>query len=271
MICNCNAGKSQVIDESFLADVLVIMPAYHDILEIKCLKDLSIEDGRQVACQVLGEKEKITTKRMRSLPQDDRIQLENDSLKRLFHDAVFVLLFCIKKREELNLSFVSVEIFTNLYPDISKHMKLDDLNTITCFRNLLVACMKLIPAFNNKGYLLDLVTRLCEGFHKKYITGTGATMPTKHRIQIYAAEGKVKVAKRPRRKKSNSNGHIQPTVDEEAVEVLASFSQTSQIDLNAYSVIESTSNSQNWNQGIERIRGNTLPYRIHSLEYEHKS
>ena len=44
-----------------------------------------------------------------------------------------------------------------------------------------------------------------------------------------------------------------------------------QIDLNAYNAIENISSSQDWNQGIEQFCGNTLPFRIHSLEYEHKS
>lgn len=52
-------------------------------------------------------------------------------------------------------------------------------------RNLLYVAFLYIPAENNRGHLLELCTRILEGFDIKYVTGTGATQATKNRIAIY--------------------------------------------------------------------------------------
>jgi hypothetical protein len=60
--------------------------------------------------------------------------------------------------------------------------------------------VQVISPEGKKDHLLDLVTRLAEGKHKKYIAGSGETPWTSRRVLIYRREGNVQKNKRPPRR-----------------------------------------------------------------------
>ena len=45
------------------------------------------------------------------------------------------------------------------------------------------------PAKGHKGHLMDLITKLTEGKHAKYICGGGQSLATTRRVQVYENEG----------------------------------------------------------------------------------
>jgi hypothetical protein len=50
---------------------------------------------------------------------------------------------------------------------------------------------QVIPAANNSGHLLDILTRIVEGKYVKHIPGSGMTQATKNRINIYNTVGGI--------------------------------------------------------------------------------
>ena len=59
------------------------------------------------------------------------------------------------------------------------------------YRNMMAAALEVIPASNNSGHLLDIVTRIVEGKKVKHIPGSGMTKATRNRINIYNTVGGV--------------------------------------------------------------------------------
>eukprot|EP01035_Chromulina_nebulosa_P017498 gene17498-23054_t len=107
---------------------------------------------------------------------------------------------------------------------------------------MIKVAIQVIPASGNKGYLLDMVTRIVEGHRKKYITGSGATSDTLRRVKIYETEGNVHVAERPERKKSRKSDNNSDKVNNDQEDIQAA--QTIALLLN------SVGDSQEWNETI---------------------
>ena len=127
---------------------------------------------------------------------------ERDYEQHMMFDAVFFLLFIAIKHIELKQNYFYIEPkYLEMYSDMSQPYNCDDLDTILFYRNIMKCAMIVICPSGNKGYLLDFVTRIVEGVHKKYITGSGATLDTKRRVKIYEVEGEMSVTIRPERRK----------------------------------------------------------------------
>lgn len=77
----------------------------------------------------------------------------------------------------------------------------EEMEKLLNFRNFMKIACCTMQAHNNKGHLLDIVTRLCEGTPEviKYITGSGERPTTRRRVLIYEREGDVSKISRPER------------------------------------------------------------------------
>jgi hypothetical protein len=88
------------------------------------------------------------------------------------------------------------------YPEFeSIQYESDEMEKLLTFRNFMKIACCTMQAHNNKGHLLDIVTRLCEGTPEviKYITGSGERPTTRRRVLIYEREGEVSKISRPER------------------------------------------------------------------------
>eukprot|EP01035_Chromulina_nebulosa_P018498 gene18498-24215_t len=59
---------------------------------------------------------------------------------------------------------------------------------------------KIIPARKNKGLVIQVIPKLVEGWDVKYITGSGQTKATAHRVRIFETEGEIQAFHRGRPK-----------------------------------------------------------------------
>lgn len=73
--------------------------------------------------------------------------------------------------------------------------------------NWIALVLKMVPAKRNKGFFLHVIPKLVEGFHIKYVTGSGQSKATADRVRIFEHEGQVKkvLRKKPERQLSNSS------------------------------------------------------------------
>lgn len=79
-----------------------------------------------------------------------------------------------------------------------------ELNNLLIFRNYMVIALLLLPAKENKIFLLRIIERL-EGSNEQYITGTGQKPSTTRRCDIFHQEsGTEMMKKRPRKPKDQS-------------------------------------------------------------------
>jgi hypothetical protein len=90
--------------------------------------------------------------------------------KRLCYEVSLLLIF--SKRKECNeLIWQNINILISNYPEFltCNH---EELKKLLLFRNMMKIAIKLYPANKHKGHLLELVTRVTEGYQIKYITGS---------------------------------------------------------------------------------------------------
>ena len=136
-----------------------------------------------------------------------------NSTYRTVVEAAYILL--ISKQSAIKpLLYSSLDELCGAYTYI-KEMAFpeQELQLLLKFRNLMRIATLVIKAKNNKGHLLELVTFMTEGGGHRYITGTGQTLATTIRVQIYLQEGEVETQiKGPKRKKriEITNSPIQP-------------------------------------------------------------
>jgi hypothetical protein len=79
---------------------------------------------------------------------------------------------------------------------------LEEKNLLFDFCNCVRFVHCLIPPKNNKEHILDLVSRLTEGYTVRRVTGTGMTKETFRRYEIIHVEGNLEKAVRPERRKN---------------------------------------------------------------------
>lgn len=114
---------------------------------------------------------KFPTKGIQSLSRTDEC--------RLAFEAGFVAL--LASIPEHGSIFIHNEAqLLDLYDEfksVEKEKKPDKLAVLLEFRNWMKLAMLVIPAYGKKDHLLDLVARLAEGRHKKYISGKSRRNP----------------------------------------------------------------------------------------------
>lgn len=96
---------------------------------------------------------------------------------------------------------LTMEQFEQKYPDMcDDKIVADEKQNLFEFCNCTRFVQRLIPAKNNKEHVLDLVSRLTEGFSVRRVTGTGMTKETRNRYEIVRVEGNLTPIERPGRR-----------------------------------------------------------------------
>lgn len=123
---------------------------------------------------------------------------------RLCVEAAFILVLSNCK-ESSQLTLTEVE-FLESYPDFNPdNIGAVEFKILFRFRNILKVALHVIPALGNKDHLLDISTRLVEGYTVRRVTGSGATPATRRRVEIILKEGDLVVPKRPPRRDSGAS------------------------------------------------------------------
>ena len=109
----------------------------------------------------------------------------------LFLEACAVLLYYDRpeaKKFKLDMrTFLTEFSDSNSKPELELEKEsTEELEILLKFRNFLaIATPRVIKPNGNLEHLLDLCTFMTEGKSRKYITGGGATIPTRRRVLIY--------------------------------------------------------------------------------------
>lgn len=147
---------------------------------------VSIKEVHSIASNCLGENISALNRAME---------------RRLCFEVLFVSL--LASTESLSyLQWSEVSQLVEKYPalEASVHVTPYEQGKLLQFRNMMVFAQMVIQPANHKTHLMELVTRVCEGRHQKYITGSGETRATRNRVLIYRVEGCVEKTPRPPRK-----------------------------------------------------------------------
>ena len=118
-------------------------------------------------------------------------------------ESLILFLFMQSKHGE-NIIFDEQQ-FEEKYPQFcGSDIYLEEKKKLFEFCNCVRFLLFLIPAKNNKEHILDLVTRVVEGYSVRYITGTGMTKETRRRYEIIHIEGNLTKMVRPERRVDKS-------------------------------------------------------------------
>ena len=84
-----------------------------------------------------------------------------------------------------------MDILLHKYPEFLNipYEREKELVLLLNFRNFMKVCTTAFPTAKfQKAHFLDIVTRLSEGHHMRYVTGSGAKAATERRVLIYERE-----------------------------------------------------------------------------------
>ena len=84
-----------------------------------------------------------------------------------------------------------------------------EVSLLVLFRYVMKIALLVIPPRGNKGRLLEIVTRMTEGYRKEYKTGSGQTRATARRVLIYQQEGCISPRPKLRKKISGETASSQ--------------------------------------------------------------
>ena len=116
---------------------------------------------------------------------------------RMFMEAAFLEL--LRRNRVHEDGQCDAQAFLERYPAFS-HLDASEKERLRWYRNYMTIAVKYIHPEQNRDYLLDLITRLAEGCGVRHVPGSGATLATRNRIEIYRTEGCVrKKPRQPRR------------------------------------------------------------------------
>ena len=127
--------------------------------------------------------------------------------ERIYFETLFILVLYHETREDISYKFYfDLDSLVTDYPAFSELIGVDDeeIVKLILFRNWMKVVLQVIPSHHNKGRILSIVTRICEGAEVKYITGGGQHAATERRVVIYEQEGNIMRKERPPRRKSAS-------------------------------------------------------------------
>jgi hypothetical protein len=183
-----------------------ILPRMMDTIKRRDRFDLHIKLSTDIGLKVLGS-------RVPKLRKEDEM--------RMCLEAAFIMLM-ISRPDSADSLIKSKEEMLLKYPEFSG-MSEGELRVLISFRNVMVVAMQAICPRYNKNRLLTLVTRIVEGRTKKYITGSGQTDSTSHRVLIYQRESGVNPVPRP---KPREGGEGDEDEEEEEDEEQVKFAPT---------------------------------------------
>lgn len=111
------------------------------------------------------------------------IELEKHDERKMIFQSIFLMVLRLK----IAYKYKNISYFLSIYPEFTNRNQVEK-NRLFNFANCYDLLFYTMKANLNKGFALDIVTRLCEGRDKKYNTGSGQTEPTSDRVLIFYRE-----------------------------------------------------------------------------------
>lgn len=188
--------------ELFVSNMRFVYSKYIDLVLEKSITDLSIFDCRDIYEKIVGRRQKKSKQKASERSVEEREREDIDNKIRYAFEVLFLLV--VLSLPSCDSYAWSRQEFELTYKELVQNVSAEEFTHLFLFRNVMAIAGFVITPNNNKGLLLDLITRIVEGHTKKYVTGTGATRETNRRVTIYQKEGRVAVVPRfSRRKRSN--------------------------------------------------------------------
>ena len=114
----------------------------------------------------------------------------------------FQILFLFILRKITPLKYNNSESFLRNYPEFKLSIQdNDEIEKLFNYANWMNLLFQTIDPNNNKGYSIDIITRICEGKDTVYITGGSPTLKSIYRIEIFHHESGVKIISKPKKLK----------------------------------------------------------------------
>jgi hypothetical protein len=126
---------------------------------------------------------------LKKVKNNDKINYE-----RIMSLQILFLIFLSLKKPP---KYLTDDFFLGEYPQFSY-----EINKLLPFANWMNLLFYTINPKSNKGFTIDIVTRLCEGHKFKHITGSGQTKFTQNIVDIYHKESGVKIIPKIKKKRS---------------------------------------------------------------------
>lgn len=135
----------------------------------------------------------------------DTIGLELSSLHKeglLMYALWVTLLTVLKKHSSLSdLKYPTLQAFHEAYNGLYSYEDEEEQHRLWQTANWMSVLFTLIMARKNKGLAMQVVPKLVEGWHTKYVTGSGQTRLTANRVHLFETEGGTK---------ANHRGKVKP-------------------------------------------------------------
>jgi hypothetical protein len=135
----------------------------------------------------------------------DDIGLDLSSLHKegLLMYALWVTLLTVLKKHTpvTELKYTTLQAFHEAYNNLFAYEDDEEQHRLWSTANWMSVLFTLIMARKNKGLAMQVVPKLVEGWHAKYVTGSGQTRLTANRVHIFETEGNTK---------ANHRGKIKP-------------------------------------------------------------
>ena len=183
--------------------------------------------------QFLGASRKIILNKTKQYNIKAAVKMANIILERkltavdedrIFFETIFALVLYHENCDDVsNMLYFDKNTLLKDYPCFKELVGVDDEEIIKLlfFRNWMKVVLLVIPPHHNKGRLLNIVTRICEGDSIKYITGGGQNAATERRVIIYEQEGNIMKKARPERR-IKQNQELETELDSESNPSIAS-------------------------------------------------
>jgi hypothetical protein len=167
-------GEEIRTDAAVLPALAKAIPRMQAALHTVDAQDISILIALRIGVKMLG-REKMNVK-------DDR--------RRCFEAALVMLYYPILLQKGLILRTTD-ELYDH-YPEF-RSADSSEADNLLRYRNFMFVSVRLIPPANHKYYLLDVVSRICEGRSAKYFVQNGVDtadekLKKAHRYQIFHKE-----------------------------------------------------------------------------------
>jgi len=118
--------------------------------------------------------------------------LRKDDPIRISLIALIIVLITLSRP----LKYQSLSEFVDAYPEFSSNIDQYELLKLMQNANLMSAAVTFLIPSQNKGIIMNIVPRLTEGPHVKYITGGGSSKATTDRVIVFEKEGNTTQKKR---------------------------------------------------------------------------
>ena len=160
---------------------------------LKVSRKIILEKPNKCSIKSAVKMANIISGRKLSATEDDRVYFETFFTLVLYHETC---------QNIASMLHFDIETLLTDYPTFEQLIGVDDeeLIKLLLFRNWMKVAQLVIPSHHNKGRLLNVVTKICEGDSSKYITGGGQNSATERRVLIYEQEGNISKKARPQRR-----------------------------------------------------------------------